>query len=120
MADYGNRRKEARKPIVNFTLVHDAKSGKLLGYLRDLTLNGAQINGSRSLNIGTEVVLSIKLLSDIPEVMAKELRIDAKVQRCVTVGKEPASYEIGFEFIDLPSEEKDLIEKFLKRYQFSR
>ncbi len=118
MTDYGNRRKESRKSIVSFTLVHDAQSGKLLGYLRDLTLSGAQINGSKSLRVGTEVVLSISLLSDIPEVMAKEMHIGAKVQRCVSVGKEPASYEIGFKFIDLPPEDKELIEKFLNRYQF--
>ena len=37
MSDHGDRRKEARKLVVVFTLVYDSGQGKLLGYLRDLT-----------------------------------------------------------------------------------
>ena len=105
---------------MSFTLVHDAKTGKLLGYLRDLTLNGAQVNGSKELDIGTDVILTMKLLSDIPEVVGQELHIGARVTRCIAVTEMPVGYEIGFKFTDLPSEEKELIEKFLQRYQFSR
>ena len=120
MSDYGDRRKETRKFVVEFTLVYDTEKGKLLGYLRDLTPNGAQISGSKKLNIGTEVSLSIELPSNLPGVTEKNLRIGAKVARCITVTEEPASYEIGFEFVDLQAEENEVIEKLLKRYHFKR
>ncbi len=118
MSDYGDRRKEARKLVVEFTLVYDLKKGKLLGYLRDLTMNGAQVSGNKKLDIGAEASLSIELPSDLPGVSMKNLRVKAKVARCITVTEEPASYAIGFEFIDLKSEEKEVIEKLLKRYHF--
>ncbi|MBT3321058.1 MAG: PilZ domain-containing protein [Anaerolineae bacterium] len=120
MSDYGDRRKEARKHIMSFTLVHDAKTGNLLGYLRDITLKGMQVNGSKNLDTDTEVVLSTNLPNDIPEALEKELHIRAKVMRCITVTEEPSSYEIGFEFTNLPSQDKALIKKFLEKYQFSR
>ena len=120
MSDYRDQRKEARKLVVEFTLVYDSKKGKLLGYLRDLTLNGAQVSGNKELNIDTAVSLSIELPSDLPGVRAKDLRVGAKVARCIRVTEEPASYEIGFEFTSLESKEKEVIEKLLKRYHFRR
>ena len=120
MSDHGDRRKEARQLVVEFTLVYDSKKGKLLGYLRDLTMNGAQVTGSKELDIGTAVSLSIELPDDLPDVAAKNLRVRAKVARCITVPEESASYAIGFEFTDLEHEQSELIEKLLKHYHFRR
>ncbi|MBT3189444.1 MAG: PilZ domain-containing protein [Anaerolineae bacterium] len=118
MNDYGDRRKEARKLVVTFTLVYESKKGKLLGYLRDLTLNGAQVSGNKELDIGTEVSLYIELPSDLPGVRDEYLYIGAKVARCITVTEEPASYAIGFEFTNLQPEQIEVIEILLKRYHF--
>ncbi|NQU31038.1 MAG: PilZ domain-containing protein [Anaerolineae bacterium] len=120
MSKHGNRRKEARELVVEFTLVYDSKKGKLLGYLRDLTMNGAQINGSKKLEEGTIVSLSIELPNDLPGVRAKELRVSAKVSRCIMVNENPPGYAIGFEFTDINSEESEVLEKLLKRYYFLR
>lgn len=120
MSDHGDRRKEARELVVEFTLVYDSKKGKLLGYLRDLTMNGAQINGSKKLEEGTIVSLSIELPNDLPGVRAKELRVSAKVARCIMVNENPPGYAIGFEFTDINSEESEVLEKLLKRYYFLR
>ena len=120
MSDYRDRRKEARKFVVEFTLVYDSKKGKVLGYLRDLTMNGAQVSGNKNLDIGTEVSLSIEIPDNLPDVTEKSLRIGAKVARCITVTEKPASYEVGFEFINLRAEEKEVIEKLLERYHFRR
>ena len=120
MSDNGDRRKEARKTIVNFTLVYDSKSENLLGYLRDLTLNGLQISGSKKLDAGTEISLSFELPDALAGMGAKQMRVVAKVARCITITEEPVGYEIGFQFIDLGIEEKEVIENFLKRYHFKR
>ncbi|MCP4139468.1 MAG: PilZ domain-containing protein [Chloroflexi bacterium] len=118
MVDYSNRRKEARKLIVTFTLVYDAKRGKLLGYLRDLTMSGARISGKKKLDIGTDVALSIELPNDLLGVMAKEVSVAAKVASCNKISENPDNYEIGFEFTNLQGEEAELIAKLLERYHF--
>ena len=118
MTNYSDRRKEIRELVVEFTLVYDSKKGRLLGYLRDLTISGARVSGKKKLDIGTEVVLSIELPSDLPEVSAKELKIAAKVASSNQISENPDSYEIGFEFTDLQAEQIGLIEKLLARYHF--
>ncbi len=120
MSNYGDRRKEARQLVVEFTLVYDSKKEKLLGYLRDLTMNGAQISGRKELDVGTEVSMSIELPNDLPGVTAKDLRLAAKIAHCIPVTEEPANYAIGFEFTSLQPEQSEVIEKLLKRYHFRR
>ena len=73
MSDHGDRRKEARKLVVAFTLVYDSAQGKLLGYLRDLTMNGAQVSGNKKLAEGTSVRLSIEIPRDLPGVIDSNL-----------------------------------------------
>ena len=120
MSNYGDRRKEARELVVEFTLVYEAKQGKLLGYLRDLTKNGAQISGSKDLAVGTPVSLSIELPRDLPGVTDKVLELNAKVARCTMVTDEPPNYAIGFEFMTLTAAQNEVIEKLLQRYYFRR
>ena len=118
MSDYGDRRKEARKLIVEFTLVYDSKKGRLLGYLRDLTMSGVQVSGNKKLGVGTDVSLSIELPKDLATMSVKNLRVSAKVARCIALTENPASYAIGFEFTDLQIKQQNMIEKLLKRYYF--
>ena len=120
MSDYGDRRKEARELVVEFTLVYEAKQGKLLGYLRDLTKNGAQVSGSKALEVGTPVSLSIELPRDLPGVKSKTLDLNAKVARCTVVTEEPPNYAIGFEFMTLQAGQNETIDKLLQRYYFRR
>jgi len=120
MSDHGDRRKEARELVVEFTLVYDSQKGKLLGYLRDLTMHGAQVSGNKKLPIGTPVSLEIELPPDLPDVRIQELRLNAKVMRCTLVTEKPANYALGFEFTESKPEEREVIEKLLKRYYFRR
>ena len=118
MSDYSDRRKEFRKNVLTFILVYDLEGQRLLGYLRDLTMNGACISGEKDLAINTELTLSIKLPDDLSGVQAEKLNIPSKVTRCVNATESPDSYDIGFKFTDLESEEKEIIEKLLERYHF--
>ena len=115
MSDYSDRRKEFRKNVLTFILVYDLEGERLLGYLRDLTMNGACISGEKDLSINMQLTLSIKLPDDL---LGGNLNIPSKVTRCVNVTEAPDSYDIGFEFTDLESEEKEMIEKLLERYHF--
>ncbi len=118
--NYGDRRKEARKIVVEFTLVYESKKGRLLGYLRDLTMSGAQVSGKKKLDIGTQVFLSIELPNDLPGITGKDLRIKAEVARCITTTENPVNYAVGFKFIDLQPEQNEVIEKLIRRYHFRR
>ena len=120
MPDYRDQRKESRELVVEFTLVYDSKKGKLLGYLRDLTMSGAQISGRTKLAVGTDVALSIEIPKELPRVNEKELHITAKVARCITVTDEPPNYALGFEFAEVTPKQQKIIEKMLKRYHFQR
>ena len=59
----GDRRREDRKVVMAFTLVYE--NGKLLGYLRDLTLRGAQVNGEKTMDVDTQTTLSIDLPGEL-------------------------------------------------------
>jgi len=98
-------------------LVYDLKKGNLLGYLRDLSLDGARVNGEKKQKINTELTLSIELPKDFQGIQSDRLNIKAKVANCLTISENPASYEIGFEFMDLQSEEMQGIERLLAYYQ---
>ena len=118
MSEREERRAETRKVVTTFILVHDLKKQNLLGYLRDLTLKGVQVNGEKKLKIDTQLTLSFELPCDNPRENLGNLNIPAKVKRCIKVIEAPDTFEIGFEFTQLTSEQKEYVEKFLARYQF--
>lgn len=114
--DLGDRRREDRKIVMAFTLVYE--NGKLLGYLRDLTLRGAQVNGEKTMKINTQTTLSIDLPGDLPEITVGRLHIPARVVRCQKEEGSETSYEIGFEFKELQQEQIRIIDSILERYHF--
>ncbi len=112
----GDRRREDRKVVMAFTLVYE--NGKLLGYLRDLTLRGAQVNGEKTMEIDTQTTLSIDLPGDLPGISVPRLHIPARVVRCQKEEGGGTSYEIGFEFKELQQEQIRIIDSILERYHF--
>lgn len=118
MTELSDRRQEKRKVVMAFTLVYELENGKLLGYLRDLTMKGAQVNGEKTLDINKKVTLSIEMPEGVPRVKEKRLNIPARVARCVRDKESASSYEIGFEFTELKSEHIEVMEKLLERYHF--
>jgi hypothetical protein len=118
MTELSDRRQEKRKVVMAFTLVYDLENGKLLGYLRDLTMKGAQVNGEKTLEINKQVTLSIEMPEGVPEVKEKRLNIPARVARCVRDEESSSSYEIGFAFTELKPEQIQVMEKLLERYHF--
>jgi len=120
MSDYSDRRKETRALVVEFTLIFDKQKGKLLGYLRDLTASGAQVNGSKAEEVGTEVDLSIELPHDLAGVSQEQLHLKAKVAHCAEVTKEPPDYVVGFVFTEIPASERGVVDKLVQRFAARR
>ena len=118
MTNYGDRRTEPRKIVMAFTPVYDFKSGKILGYLRDLTMKGTQVNGGKKLDVNSMVTLSIELPDDLPVISSKRINIEARVARCSATLENPNSFETGFEFKNITPEQVTIIELLLERYHF--
>ena len=110
-------RKEERKKLTSFILVHALPDNMLLGYLGDMTLHGAMVVGNKPLEINKELTLSIEF-NEIPEIQNTKLTFPARVAWCKHEAQSPY-YNTGVEFIDLSDQNKKVIEALLERYQFS-
>jgi Tfp pilus assembly protein PilZ len=110
-------RKEERKKLTSFILVHALPDNMLLGYLGDMTLHGAMVVGNKPVEINKELTLSIEF-NEIPEIQNTKLTFPARVAWCKHEAQSPY-YNTGVEFIDLSDQNKKVIEALLERYQFS-
>jgi len=117
MSDFSDRRKEPRKKLMAFTSVYDQEKGILLGYIRDLTLQGVLVIGEKTLVVNTQTTLAFELPGGLPGIMATRLTISARVARC-EVDESSQTYKIGFEFTHVEPEHTEIIYALLERYHF--
>ncbi len=113
------KRKEARKKVMAFTPVYNLEQKKrlLLGYLVDLTLQGAMVTGEKPLEINKQVILSIEFPDSLPGIQTRRMTIPARVMRCVK-DEGPQNFDLGFLFFDITPEHTRLIQALLERYHF--
>ena len=111
------RRKETRRKLMAFTPVYDLDKGNLLGYLCDLTLNGAMVVGAKPQVVNEKINLDIEFQDELPGIDTKHMTIPARIARCDR-DESPNSYKIGFEFTDVRIEHSEIIEALLDRYHF--
>jgi len=111
-------RKETRKKLMAFTPVYDPARRILLGYLGDLTFQGARVVGEKPLEINSQATLEIEFHDDLPGISARIMTIPARVVRCVQDVESPREFDIGFEFTSLKGEHTKIIQALLERYQF--
>ena len=110
------KRKVERKILTAFTPVYDHGKNTLMGYLRDLTLQGAMLVGSRPMTPQEDVTLTIEF-QDTPEIPVTRITVPTRVAWCQ---HEEGSdyYNTGIEFLDLTHQDRKVIEAVLQRYQF--
>jgi c-di-GMP-binding flagellar brake protein YcgR len=73
--------------------------------------------GEKKLEIDKIITLGIDLPEDLPKVTIKRLKISARVARCVE-DESPNSYKLGFEFKNITTEHKKILDALLERYHF--
>lgn len=117
MNDRDERRKEPRKKLMAFTPVYDREKDVLLGYIRDLTMQGVLVIGEKKLSVGTRTTLEMELPGGLPGITATRMTISARVARCEE-DKDTQTYSIGFEFSDLQPEQIEILQALLERYHF--
>jgi hypothetical protein len=112
------RRKLPRKYLIAFSTVLDNGTSEKLGYLCDLTLEGLMVISKMPRDSGTEIELYIEL-PETPDFPQKSLEVQTLIIWC-EADIDPRLYNIGFQFIDLSKEEKDIIEQMIESYEFNR
>jgi len=112
------RRKQERKNLVAYTQVFDLYGGNLIGYLGDLTVSGAMIISEKPMKPDTEISLAIEL-PELPGIKTVRMNLAARVAWCQQ-DLSPQYFNIGFEFKQVPPEQKALIETIIENYQFRR
>jgi len=112
------RRVLDRKYLIVYSRVFERNLGKMLGYLGDLSLSGAMIISEQPQTIDSMIPLRFDL-PDLQLFGADHLDISARVAHC-DPDINPAFYNIGFEFLEIASEQKEILEKMMDTYEFRR
>ena len=113
-----DRRKLDRKYLIVYSRVFERNLGRMLGYLGDLSLFGAMIISEQPQVVNSVLPLRFDL-PDLQLFKAGQLDIAARVAHCEP-DINPAFYNIGFEFLDVSTEKKAIIEKMMDAYEFRR
>src|SRR5512137_2114570 len=111
------QRREERKKMMAFVPVYHIRTGTILGYLNDLTLQGAMVIGSHTLEKDSRITLGVEFPGELEGTDVRRMVLPARVARCVP-DEAPGSYQLGFEFIELNPEQSRLIQALLERYHF--
>lgn len=111
-------RKEDRRKVMTFTPVYDHSDGTLLGYLGDLTLQGALMVSEKPVEPDRIITLAIEF-RETSEIPSTRMTIPARVAWC-RQEEHLTYYNTGFEFLEMTPRNKGVIETILERYQFRR
>lgn len=113
-----DRRRLPRKYLIIYSRVFEQSLGKLLGYLSDLSEQGAMIIAEEPLDVNA--TLSLRFDLPDPKIFhAHNLMITARVARC-EMDISPAFYDIGLEFLNVTPEQRLIIQKMMEAYEFHR
>lgn len=112
------RRKLPRKYLMVYSRVFNRDTGKIIGYLSDLSHQGAMIISDDPLP--ENVMMHLRFdLPDPPLFSAEHLNLNARVAWCKP-DIDPAFKNIGFEFGAITDEQQKIIEDMIVAYEFRR
>jgi hypothetical protein len=110
------RRNSNRKNLAVYSRVFDRTSGRVLGYLSDLTKKGAMIISDSPMSEKIDISLRFDLPD--PDLFSTDhLNMDARVAWC-SPDIDPAFYNVGFEFTALSANESRIIDEMIEAYEF--
>ena len=111
-----DRRKLDRKYLTYFSRVTDRATGRLIGYLSDLTVEGAMLIGNGPLNNDS----TFELRMDLPENFANKAVIDFDaVAIWNTPDDDPDFYKTGLKLKNITDEDFQLLQRLIKDFGFN-
>lgn len=115
---HDDRRTEIRKKMMTFAPVREHGHGTLLGYLGNLTMNGAMVIGEKPLDVEAVLTLEIDFPAELPGIDSPQLVVPARVARCTRDMESDHEFMIGFEFGAIDSSQAHMIQTVLDRFHF--
>ncbi len=112
------RRTLDRKYLMVYSRVFDRATGKILGYLSDLSPKGAMIISDDPISENAKLSLRFDL-PDPPLFSTDHLNLEARVAWCKP-DIDPSFYNLGFEFLEISEQEKAIVEEMIVAYEFRR
>jgi hypothetical protein len=107
------RRKFPRSNLLFFARVFDQNSGELIGYLADLSHEGALIITEPAILVEKIIVLQVEIPASINS--SRQLVFEAKCIRC-TQDLDTLNFDSGFQILSISPEDEVLIDKILQEY----
>ena len=109
------RRKYPRKDLLLFANVYDSKSGKIVGTLLNITLEGAMVLSEDKIDTNNTMELHIKLPENF--VNKNELVFTANSRWC---GPDinPEFFDVGYQFANVTDEDGQIIQTIIEKYGF--
>jgi hypothetical protein len=109
------RRKYPRKDLLLFANVYDSKSGKIVGTLLNITLEGAMVLSESKIDADNTMELHIKLPDNF--VQKNELVFTANSRWC---GPDinPEFFDVGYQFANVTDEDSQIIQTIIEKYGF--
>lgn len=112
-----DQRKTERVKAMTFTAVYERNGHILLGFLGDLTLQGAMVVGEKAVETGRDTTLEIEI-PGANEVPGGRLTLPAHA----AWSRQEAGttyFHSGFEFREMTEQNRQVIEALVTRYKFS-
>jgi len=109
------RRKIKRRHILFYSRVFNRQTGELIGYLGDLTTEGAMVISEEPL----EINVTYRLRLDLPEDLYNKtiLGFNAHSVWCKP-DVDPNFFNTGFKFIDIATQDQEIIQRIIADYKF--
>jgi len=109
------RRKYPRKDLLLFANVYDSKSGRIIGTLLNITLEGAMVLTESKIDQNNEMELHIKLPENF--VKKNELVFTANSRWCAP-DINPEYFDVGYQFANVSEEDRKIIQAIIEKYGF--
>jgi len=109
------RRKYPRKDLLLFANVYDSKSGRIIGTLLNITLDGAMVLSENRIDSDNVMELHIKLPDNF--VQKNELVFTANSRWCAP-DINPEYFDVGYQFANVTEEDGRIIQAIIEKYGF--
>jgi len=109
-------RKNERIKAVTFTTVYNRRGHTLLGFLGDITPQGAMVVGEKLLQIDQDIDLDIEFRG-VTEIPGGRLSLPAHIAWSKQ-DEDTKYFHTGFEFLSVSEASKKAIELVVQRYKF--
>jgi hypothetical protein len=107
------RRREERKYLTYFSRVIDPNTGRMLGYLVDMTTGGAMLVGNVSLKLQEVYEICVDLPDGFAEMENLHLMVRAVWKQ---PDADPEFYRTGLQLVKIEPQALLLLERLLQRY----